>query len=331
VEFIEEDLFTTDFSAASVVTLFLGDLANIKLRSKLLRLSAPGTRIVSHQFGMGEWEADKLKKIPPTYTGMWASTWNPYKENPNVPDYAGNITKYGNNDIIMMWVVPAPVAGIWRGKIETAQEPQDFQLILHQRLSKITGRFQLSGSLEGHANVELWGNHVRFAADHGQVQLRFDGHVHGNTMRGIMAVTDDGKVQEHAWQAQRDKVDFTGRWQWPCPSGPRSVQLSIDKRKGELTATYRDRNKSIAVEDFYDFGGGFYFTLMINRQKAHGTGYTLKITKDTGWLIGEGILQEGQLKGTIEFYPYETSGESSDLEKEGQPKIDPWTPKLIKP
>jgi hypothetical protein len=70
---------------------------------------------------------------------------------------------------------------------------------------------------------------------------------------------------------------------------------------------------------------------MINRQKTNGTGYTTKITKDTGWLIGEGMLQEGQLKGTIEFYPYETSGESSDLEKQGQQKIDPWEPKLIKP
>jgi hypothetical protein len=242
VEFIEEDLYTTDFSEASVVTLFLGDLANIKLRSRLLRLPAPGTRIVSHQFGMGEWEADKRKKIRPTYTGMWASMRNPYRENPNVPDYRGNITKYGNSDIIRMWVVPAPIAGIWRGKIETENGRKDCKLVLHQRFSKVTGTIEISSKedLDECVFVELKGDHIRYKFRNRTTEMdhvMFDGQVQQDVMEGTLAMNESGKVQKYPWRAQRDTVDYTGRWEWPCPSGPRSVQLSIDKRKGELTAT----------------------------------------------------------------------------------------------
>jgi SAM-dependent methyltransferase len=59
VEFIEGDLFAADFSEASVLTLFVGKRENLELRAKLYRELKPGTRVVSHQFGMGEWSPDK--------------------------------------------------------------------------------------------------------------------------------------------------------------------------------------------------------------------------------------------------------------------------------
>ena len=60
VHFIQGDLFTNDFSEASVVVLYLGQEANLELRAQVVRALRPGARVVSHQFGMGEWKADKF-------------------------------------------------------------------------------------------------------------------------------------------------------------------------------------------------------------------------------------------------------------------------------
>jgi ribosomal protein L11 methylase PrmA len=59
VEFRMEDLFQTNFREATVVTLYLLPDLNVKLRPRLLAELKPGTRIVSHQFDMGDWKADK--------------------------------------------------------------------------------------------------------------------------------------------------------------------------------------------------------------------------------------------------------------------------------
>ncbi|TFG50339.1 MAG: class I SAM-dependent methyltransferase [Candidatus Brocadiia bacterium] len=321
VEFIQGDLFTSDFGQASVVTLFLGHEPNIKLRPKLFSILKPGSRIVSHQFAMGEWQPDKTQTVRTVSLGMWGEQWMPFSDNTHVPDYTGNEMHFGNSDKISMWIVPAPVAGIWRGKIETAQGPQDCKMILHQRLSVVTGTFQLAGqtNLTGGVRVDLWGDHVRFE---GSLQLRFDGHVRDNTIQGTLSVADHGQRQprESAWQAQRDKADFTGTWEWPCASGPRPVRLRIEQRDGHFMATYLDGDQTIPVTDFYDCGGGFYFTLLIGREK-----YGFKNTDDTGWLLGEGIIDDGELKGKVEFYPYR------DRSKKDQPAIQEWTPRRIQP
>jgi methylase of polypeptide subunit release factors len=62
VEFIEGNIFEVDFSEATVVTLYLLPQVNMKLRPKILDLK-PGTRIVSHNYDMGDWEPKKVKKI----------------------------------------------------------------------------------------------------------------------------------------------------------------------------------------------------------------------------------------------------------------------------
>ncbi|WP_422056687.1 SAM-dependent methyltransferase [Sphingomonas sp.] len=63
VTFRQADLFTSDFSDATVVTLYLLDTLNEKLRPKLLAELKPGTRIVSHAFRMGDWEPEKEETI----------------------------------------------------------------------------------------------------------------------------------------------------------------------------------------------------------------------------------------------------------------------------
>jgi hypothetical protein len=282
---------------------------------------------------MGEWLPDKTLTARTVYLGMWGEMGNRFGDNPHVPDYDANEMHFGTTDKMLMWVVPAPVAGIWRGRIETARGPQNLQLILHQRMSKVTGTFELSGqnNLTGGVEVDLWGDHVRYGCrarnTYGRFQLRFDGHVRGNTMQGTLSLAENGRLEERAWEAQRAKEgDFTGTWEWPCATGPGSVGLRIERRDGRLTATYVDRGEEVRVTDIYDFGGGLYFTLLINRE-----GNTVKITEDTGWLIGEGVLDQGALKGTIEFYPWGDMPEVLNPEKRPEPVIRNWAPRLIKP
>ena len=92
VSFREQDLFATDLRPASVITLYLLPEVNMQLRPKLLQLR-PGTRIVSHDFDMGDWEADKVLTV-------------------DAPDKPIGLEKRSK---VYHWVVPAHVEGLWCG------------------------------------------------------------------------------------------------------------------------------------------------------------------------------------------------------------------------
>jgi hypothetical protein len=64
VTFRQQDLFQADFSEASVVTMYLLPSVNLRLRPKLLRELKPGTRLVSHNYDMGDWKPDQTLTIP---------------------------------------------------------------------------------------------------------------------------------------------------------------------------------------------------------------------------------------------------------------------------
>ena len=70
VKFIQGDLFEMDLSPASVITLYLLPALNLKLRPKILKLK-PGTRIVSHDFDMGDWKPDKTVKVGTRNVYFW--------------------------------------------------------------------------------------------------------------------------------------------------------------------------------------------------------------------------------------------------------------------
>ncbi|QNL52315.1 methyltransferase domain-containing protein [Olivibacter sp. SDN3] len=71
VKFVEGNLFEFDFSKADVVTMYLLPSVNMKLRSKLLKELKPGSRIVSHDFDMGDWEAEKTVKVGNDTVYLW--------------------------------------------------------------------------------------------------------------------------------------------------------------------------------------------------------------------------------------------------------------------
>ncbi len=96
VRFMKADLFETDFSNATVLTMYLLPDINLKLRPKILGLK-PGTRVVSHAFDMGEWKADRTA----TVEGKTA----------------------------FLWIVPAKAAGVWQLPQGELTLVQNFQML----------------------------------------------------------------------------------------------------------------------------------------------------------------------------------------------------------
>jgi SAM-dependent methyltransferase len=314
VQFIHGDLFTNDFSAASVVVLYLGHTPNLDLRAKLVSTLKPGARIVSHQFGMGEWPPDKTLDVRTTLLGMYSEMHNPFADNANVPDFAIPFRR-SNHDDVSVWVVPAPVAGLWQGKIATDSGNAELSVTLHQRLSGISGTFQLQSrtNIGGAVQAELWGTHLRFYCTatnqaYGQWLTWFDGAASNGQLRGMIWTSTPVGTRQSEWTAQRATADLTGNWQWSTPD-KLPVQLQITRANGRLAATYVNTNQStppvwdkrhpLAVQDFYDFGGGFYFTLLLGEE-----GGSRRTGPEDGWLLGEAIVSNGKLSGSIAFYPY---------------------------
>lgn len=71
VEFIQGDLFQSDFSEASVVTLYLLNRLNERLKPILLEQLKPGTKIVSHAFSMGDWKPEETKQVDGNTIYLW--------------------------------------------------------------------------------------------------------------------------------------------------------------------------------------------------------------------------------------------------------------------
>ena len=97
--FVKADLFETDFSKATVVTMFLLPDINLKLRPKILDMK-PGTRIVSNTFTMAEWDADETGTA-----GGECTTWC----------------------TALLWIVPAKVEGTWGTSAGDLTLKQEFQ------------------------------------------------------------------------------------------------------------------------------------------------------------------------------------------------------------
>ena len=118
--FVEKDLFTLAFSEPSVVTLYLLPEFNLKLRPLLLAQMRPGSRVVSHEWDMGDWKPDETLLFP----------------SPEKP--------HGTNKqhTVMLWVIPAQVAGRWQLQLllpnSSSADGAAFNLTLEQRHQEVT-------------------------------------------------------------------------------------------------------------------------------------------------------------------------------------------------
>jgi ribosomal protein L11 methylase PrmA len=77
VHFLVQDLFATDLRAATVVTLYLMQSVNLELRPKLWRELRPGTRVVSHDFHMGEWPPEQVVRVGGSVIYAWTIPASP--------------------------------------------------------------------------------------------------------------------------------------------------------------------------------------------------------------------------------------------------------------
>jgi SAM-dependent methyltransferase len=132
-QFVKADLFETDFSKASVITMFLLPDINLKLRPKILNLK-PGTRIVSNTFTMGDWKADETADLGAGGNGNCNESWC----------------------TALLWIVPAKVGG-------THKLPQG-ELTLKQEYQMLSGTLRTEGKTIAIANGRVRGEEISFRA-----------------------------------------------------------------------------------------------------------------------------------------------------------------------
>ena len=147
--FVQADLFESDFSQASVITMFLLPDINLRLRPKILDLK-PGTRIVSNSFDMADWEADKTVSVTPE-EGCKNSFCNAY-----------------------LWIVPAKVEGEWK-------LPQG-KLTLRQKFQMVSGELTSESNTMKVTKGKLNGDQITFTIK----GVQYSGRVNGNSMQGTV-------------------------------------------------------------------------------------------------------------------------------------------------
>jgi len=167
VKFVKQDLFETDISQATVVTMYLlPDTVNM-LKDKFLKELKPGTRIVSHDYPLTGW-------IPEKYVQM---------------DLEDKVQISGvTTTLIYLYVVPAKVAGEWSAKMPPAVSRSPATLSLRQQLTRVSGTLRLDGKEVPLEDVRLRGDRLTFkvAGRKGE----YAGQVKGKSIDG----TVDGKA-----------------------------------------------------------------------------------------------------------------------------------------
>jgi len=182
VKFLQQDLFSTDFHEAAVLTLYLLPDVNIALRPKILAELKPGTRVVSHDYGMGEWRPDAQETVP-------------------APDKAVGTRK---ESMVYLWIVPARIEGEWIFELSSGGKTRRTRLVLKQRYQFVSGSVELAG--QGDVQVSdgrVRGNEVRLvlppgALDRGPVELV--GRVTGDSLSGTVR---RGEREVANWSARR--------------------------------------------------------------------------------------------------------------------------------
>ncbi|HET7763520.1 MAG TPA: class I SAM-dependent methyltransferase [Burkholderiales bacterium] len=167
-QIVHGDIFATDFTTATVLTMYLLPSLNMKLRPQILALR-PGTRIVTHAFNMEDWEPDESSDV--------------------------------DGRRVYFWVVPASVAGRWALEATSNGATEKVSLNFEQKFQRIEGVAFLGTVLAGLRDAHLSGFRISFAYVDGRgVRRDFSGRVTGAAMEGSFR-SDSG--QEGRWSAAK--------------------------------------------------------------------------------------------------------------------------------
>ncbi len=165
-EFREQDLFSLDLAPYSVVTMYLLPQVNLQLRPRLLALK-PGTRVVSHDWDMGDWQSDRSVVV-------------------DAPDKPIGRDK---KSTVHLWVVPARLAGWWCGPDAALQVAQHYQRVSVTMLRR--GQAAPAYVFDGRARAD--GLHEGDALAAAGVVATVQGDVlHLTRVRGVAAIGFEG-------------------------------------------------------------------------------------------------------------------------------------------
>jgi len=182
-EFFERNLFITDISRATVLTMYLFPSVIMQLRPRLFAELKPGTRVVSHDFDMENWTPDEQATI-------------------SVPDkpFGKPVSE------VYLWIVPANAAGTWQWRLDTGGGPVAYEIALRQTFQMLAGNPVVGGKPGRIEQGRVRGEEVRFVltADLGgrTVRHEFSGRAAGDAISGKVKLDGGGDV---GWNAVRVK------------------------------------------------------------------------------------------------------------------------------
>ena len=182
--FVEQNLFETDLSQATVISSYLLPEMNLKLRPKILALK-PGTRVVAHDYAMGEWDPDDdMTLIVPE-----KSVGDPGKS------------------YIFLWIVPARIAGRWESQLATGGKPLPLDFSLEQNFQLVHGTARVGDHQVKLPQFRLAGERLAFKLEvpgaAKPVVHQFRGTVKGETIEGNVTVGEGAGQRTVAWSAKR--------------------------------------------------------------------------------------------------------------------------------
>jgi hypothetical protein len=182
--FIEQNLFETDLNPATVVTTYLLPEMNQKLRPKLLALK-PGTRVVAHDYSMGEWDADEEKTLL-------------------VPE---KVVGDPGKSYIYLYIVPARVAGRWESEVAAGGKPVPYQFNFEQHYQLVHGTARVGGNDLRLPQFRLAGENIAFnlalPAGGKPVLHRFSGRVRDGVIEGTVTIGDGAGQRTVPWRAKQ--------------------------------------------------------------------------------------------------------------------------------
>ncbi len=184
VKFFEQDIFEADFHEATVVSLYLLTSVNLRLRPKLLTQLRPGTRIVSHNYGMDTWKPDDSAVVM-------------------VNDQSHNVYQ---------WIVPANVSGAWEWTWAEGDRKVAYSLNLDQHFQWPAGELKTGGQVWNLRDVSLKGNELQFKAESDEGgksrTMAFSGKIMGNTLEGTATAGGLPASGARPWKAKRNPASM---------------------------------------------------------------------------------------------------------------------------